>query len=183
MKKNRTKRILKLLFILVSICSLWFVPWKLVKGWILPLPNTVQEQVDDAVEQGFDGLILYVDKVGNEPEFYAGGYKNRDKKTQADPNSLFKIASISKLYVAVAITKLIKDKGLSINQSLAYYFPELKHRIEYAEDISVKMLVQHRSGIPNFTETPNYWENPPESAKKSLELNVMMMVMVISDEN
>lgn len=170
MKKNKSKRFFRILLIVVSVCSLWFVPWKLVKGWIKPLPNTVQEQVNQAIDQGFDGMIVYVDKAGENPAFYAGGYNNRDKKTKADPSSLFKIASISKLYVAVAITKLIEDKGLSIDQSLAHYFPELKGRIENAEDITVKMMVQHRSGIPNFTDTPDFWANPPENGEKSLEL-------------
>lgn len=166
MKKLKSKRILKILLIVVSICSLWFVPWKLVKSWIKPLPNTVQEQVNEAIDQGFDGMIVYVDKAGEDPEFYSGGYKNRDKKTTADPNSLFKIASISKLYVAVAVTKLIEDKGLAIEKSLSHYFPELRSRIENADDITIKMMVQHRSGIPNFTDTPNFWANPPETQQK-----------------
>jgi hypothetical protein len=29
--------------------------------------------------------------------------------------------------------------------------------------------VQHRSGIPNLTDTPNFWSNPPENSKKALE--------------
>ena len=32
------------------------------------------------------------------------------------------------------------------------------------------MLVQHRSRIPNFTDTPGYWENAPKDNKQSLEL-------------
>ena len=31
------------------------------------------------------------------------------------------------------------------------------------------MMVQHRSGIPNFTDTPNYWVNPPKSREEVLE--------------
>ena len=30
-------------------------------------------------------------------------------------------------------------------------------------------MVQHRSGIPNLTETPNYWTNPPTSSDEALE--------------
>ncbi|MDT7829565.1 hypothetical protein RQM65_12885 [Pricia sp. S334] len=49
MTKNRTKQILRILFIAISIGSLYFVPWILVKAWILPLPDTVQEQVDEII--------------------------------------------------------------------------------------------------------------------------------------
>jgi D-alanyl-D-alanine carboxypeptidase len=41
--------------------------------------------------------------------------------------------SIGKLYVAVAITKLSNDKRLSLDKTLADYFPELVGRIENAE--------------------------------------------------
>jgi D-alanyl-D-alanine carboxypeptidase len=76
---------------------MFFVPWILVKAWILPLPDTIQEQVDEAIGHGFDGMIVYVDQAGKPPEFYTGGWKDREKKIPADPKSLFKIASISKV--------------------------------------------------------------------------------------
>ncbi len=169
MNKKRIKRILRILFIIASISSLWFVPWILVKAWILPLPDTVQEQVDEAIGHGFDGMIVYVDEAGKPPAFYTGGWKNRENKIPADPNSLFKIASISKLYTAVAITKMVKEKRLSLDETLAEYFPELTSRIENAEKITLKMMVQHRSGIPNFTDNPVFWENEQENSKDALD--------------
>ncbi len=160
---------LRIVFIIASISSLWFVPWILVKAWIRPLPDTVQEQVNEAIEYEFDGMIVYVDEAGKEPAFYAAGWKNRENQIPADPQSLFKIASISKLYVAVAITKLVCDKRLSLDNTLADYFPELVGRIENAEKINLRMMVQHRSGIPNLTDHPGFWENPPKSSEEALE--------------
>ncbi len=170
MTKKQTKRILKIVFIIASISSLWFVPWILVKAWILPLPDTVQEQVDEAIGYGFDGMIVYVDQAGKPPAFYAAGWKDRKGKIPADPQALFKIASISKLYNALAITKLVNDNRLSLDKTLADYFPELVGRIENAEKITLRLMVQHRSGIPNYTDYPGYWGNPPESREETLEL-------------
>lgn len=169
MKKKQTKQILRIVFIIVSISSLYFVPWLLVKAWILPLPDTVQEQADEAIAHGLDGMIVYVDEAGKPPAFYAAGWNDRENKIPANSKSLFKIASISKLYVAVAITKLVKGKRLSLDKTLADYFPELVGRIEYADKITLRLMVQHRSGIPNFTEHPGYWENPPEDDDDALE--------------
>lgn len=135
----------------------------------MPLPDTVQEQVNDAIGYGFDGMIVYVDEGGKPPAFYAAGLKSRENKVPADPQSLFKIASISKLYVAVAITKLVHDKRLSLDETLADYFPELVGRIENAEKITLRLMVQHRSGIPSFTSNPDFWEDPPNSNKSALE--------------
>lgn len=163
------KKILRIILLVGTLVSLFYVPWILVWAWILPLPNTVQEQVDEAIGHGFDGMIVYVDQAGKPPAFYGGGWNDRENKIPANPKSLFKIASISKLYAAVAVTKLVKDKRLSFDETVADYFPELVDRIENANNITLKMLVQHRSGIPNFTDNPAYWENEQENGKNALE--------------
>ena len=159
MAKKQGKRILRILFIIASIASLAFVPWILVKAWILPLPDTIQEQMDQAIGHGFDGMIVYVDQAGQPPQFYASGWHDREKKIPADPNALFKIASISKLYVAVSITKLAHANRLSLDQTLTDYFPELEGRIENADKITLRLMVQHRSGIPNYTDNPDFWQD------------------------
>ena len=169
MKKKQIKQIFRILFIAASISSLWFVPWILVKAWILPLPNTVQEQLEEAIDYGFDGMIVYVDQAGKSPEFYAAGWHDRKKKIPAYPQALFKIASITKLYVAVATVKLVKEGRLSLDKTLAEYFPELAGRIEYSDKITLRMMLQHRSGIPNFVDHPDYWIKPPKSRKETLD--------------
>ncbi len=57
-----------------------------------------------------------------------------------------------------------------MDKTLADYFPELVGRIAHAEKITLRMMVQHRSGIPNFTDTPGYWEDPPKANRENLEL-------------
>jgi CubicO group peptidase (beta-lactamase class C family) len=142
----------------------------LVKAWILPLPDTVQEQVNEAIGHGFDGMIVYVDQDGKPPELYAAGWHDRKNKTPAYPQALFKIASISKLYVAVASSKLVKDGRLSLDKTITDYLPELEGRIENADKITLRLMVQHRSGIPNFTDTPGYWEDISRGNRETLEL-------------
>jgi D-alanyl-D-alanine carboxypeptidase len=168
-KNKKAKWIVRTLLLIGTVVSLFFVPWILVKAWILPLPDTVQEQVDEAIGYGFDGMIVYVDQAGKQPQFYTGGWKDREKKIPADPKSLFKIASISKLYTAVAATKLVKEKRLSFDKTLADYLPELNERIENADEITLKMMIQHRSGIPNFTDNPAFWKNEEENGKNALD--------------
>tara|TARA_R110002051_G_scaffold137916_2_gene210501 strand:- start:2775 stop:3830 length:1056 start_codon:yes stop_codon:yes gene_type:complete len=169
-KISKKKQIFRIFLFLGTFISLWFVPWILVKAWILSLPNTVQEQVDQSVSYGFDGVIVYVDEAGKPPAFYGAGYHNSENKIPVNPKALFKIASISKLYDAVAITKLVNDNRLSLDKTLADYFPELKGRIEHAETITLRMMVQHRSGIPNLTASPNFWNDPPKSSTEALAL-------------
>ena len=164
------KQVFRIVFILASISSLAFVPWLLVKAWILPLPDTVQEQVNEAISHGLDGVIVYVDQAGKQPAFYAAGWKDREHKIPADPHALFKIASISKLYDAVAVTKLVSHGRLSLDKTIADYLPELKGQIENADKITLRLMIQHRSGIPNFTDAPDFWAAPTETYEESLAL-------------
>jgi CubicO group peptidase (beta-lactamase class C family) len=170
MNKKQRLNIFRVVLIGSSSISLFFVPWILVKAWILPLPDTLQEQVDQTLGHGFDGIIVYVDEGGKAPAWYTAGWHDKENKIPAKPHALFKIASISKLYDAVAITKLVHAGSLSLDNTLADYFPELVGRIEYADQITLRMMIQHRSGIPNLTDTPNFWNEPPKSSQAALEL-------------
>ena len=170
MMKSKLKLVIRILLFLGTVISLYFVPWPIVFAWIKPLPNNIQEQVNKAADYGFDGIVVCVNKTGNKCEFYTSGYKNRENKIPADPNSFFKIASVGKLYDAVAVAKLVRDGKLSLDKTLSDYLPELKGRIEYADKITLRMLVMHRSGIPNFTDTYMYWAAPKETEDEQLAL-------------
>ncbi len=170
-KKKQIVRILRIIMPLVAILSaVIFVPWD-VLPWIAPVPDTVQEQVDEAVDHGLDGIIVYVDQAGKAPAFYAAGWKNKATQVAADPQALFKIGSISKLYIAAATAKLVSSNALSLDDTLADLLPELAGRIEYADQITLRMMLQHRSGIPNFVDDPGFdWFTPHTDINKSLEL-------------
>lgn len=169
MTKKQTTRIVRIVLLIGTAISMFYVPWILVWAWILPLPATVQEQVNEAIDHGFDGIIVYVDEAGKPPAFYTAGWHDRKNKISAHPQALFKIASISKLYVAVAIAKLVNDERLSLDKTLVDYIPELVGRIENAEKITLRLMVQHRSGIPNYTDNPDFWESRQKSSKGALE--------------
>ncbi len=153
------------------ITAIIIPPLDLVPPMLAPLPDTVQAQVDDAVTQGLDGIIVYVDQAGETPEFYAAGWKNKRTKEPADPHAFFKIGSIHKLYIATAVAQLVDAGSLSLDDTLAEYFPELVGRVAYADQITLKMLVQHRSGIPNFTDAEGFdWFTPQTGETDVLEL-------------
>ena len=91
-KKDRIIRVLRIVMPLVAIIiAVIIAPLDLVLPWIAPLPDTVQEQVDKAIDYGLDGIIVYVDQQGKAPEYYAAGWKNKLTQEPADPHALFKI--------------------------------------------------------------------------------------------
>lgn len=172
LNKNRIVRILRIIMPIVGLITILVIPpLDLVPPLLAPLPDTVQEQVDEAVDLGLDGIIVYVDQAGQPPAFYAAGWKNKLTQEPTDPHAFFKIGSIHKLYIATAVAKLVSEGSLSLEGTLADYLPELVGRIEYADQITLKMLVQHRSGIPNFTDDSEFdWFTPLTDEEKALEL-------------
>lgn len=164
---KKLKTYLQIIFLVGAlVCTIVFVPWDLAGAWLSPKSDTIREQVEAAIDMGLDGIIVYVDQAGKSKKTYSSGLQNREKNTPADPQTLFKIASISKLYIAVATAKLVQSDSLSLDDTLAGLLPELAGRIENADKITLRMLLQHRSGIPNFTDDPNFpWDDPPINEK------------------
>lgn len=132
------------------------------KDMVFP-KKTIEKELEKGIESGFDGIIVYVNQAG-QSSFYSTGWKNREQQIPADPHALFKIASISKLYEAAAVTKLVANQTLSLNSTLAELIPEVVGKIAYANEITLKMLVQHRSGIPDYIYDPAYENSDPDES-------------------
>lgn len=168
MSLARKTLILRLALLVATAVSLYFVPWRLLAAWIRPLPATVEAQLEQTLGYGFDGVVVYVDRAGSPPHSYAAGYHDTAADLPARADALFKIASVGKLYGALAVAKLARAGTLALDGTLAHYLPEVAGRIEYADEITLRMLVQHRSGIANLTDVPGFWTDPPQTDSAAL---------------
>lgn len=153
--KKVTLKIL-LAFSLTTTSIYIFAPWEYGLYYLTPLPSTVEEQVSEASQQGIDGIVVYVHKANEPARLYASGWHNRQENIPAYGEALFKIASIAKLYDAAAVAKLVAANQLELDKTVSDYLPSLANRIEYADQITLRMMVEHRSGIPNFTDDEEF---------------------------
>jgi D-alanyl-D-alanine carboxypeptidase len=171
---RNTKRLVWILRRIIAVLAIGstaaFVPWDAAWVYFAPLPDTVQEQVEAAPRYGMDGIIVYVDQAGRKPALYAAGWKDRQARVPADPRALFKIGSISKLYIALAAAKLVSARRLSLDGTLAHYLPELAGRIENVDKITLGMMLRHRSGIANFTDVRGFRWDKAVNATEVLNL-------------
>jgi CubicO group peptidase (beta-lactamase class C family) len=55
------------------------------------------------------------------------------------------IASTSKTFTGVAVLQLAQENKLSLDDSIQKFFPRLPYH-----GVTVKMLLNHRSGLPNY---------------------------------
>ena len=77
---------------------------------------------------------------------YAEYAAEKDGKTLVSQNTVFDIASCSKVYTAVSILQLQEKGKLDINDTLDKYFPEY----EAGKDITIYNLLHMNSGIPDY---------------------------------
>ena len=127
-----------------------------------PLESSIDAELEDAVSRGFDGIIVYVDQPGGS-SLHSAGWKDREAQVLADPRALFKIASISKLYIAAATTMLVADGELRLDSTLVELLPEVGGKIEHADAITLRMMLRHRSGIPEYIYHPDFTNDPDDS--------------------
>lgn len=117
---------------------------------------TVGSILADGVDRGVDGLWVYIDDGGAEKTTLASGVENRTTLAPADPGTRFKIASISKMFIAVASVKAVQSGVLRLDDTLAFWLPDTSARIANAQSITVRQLLQHRSGVPDFDSQPGF---------------------------
>ena len=124
--------------------------------------NSLKEKVDSIViskmnQYNIPGLSLGL--VRKDSIVYARGYGVRsiESNEAVTANSIFHTASISKLFTAIAIMQLIESDKLSLDDKLLDILPELKFKDKIAENITIRHLLNHTSGIPDIS---NYhWSN------------------------
>lgn len=96
------------------------------------------------LKRGFNGSILVAKGGAIIYEKYAGFADLRKKDPLTDSTALH-IASTGKTLTAMAALRLVQENKLSLDDSLQRFFPSFPY-----EGITVKMLMNHRSGLPNY---------------------------------
>lgn len=119
----------------------------------------------DENDQGMGSISII--KNGNEVYQNTFGYANIEEELPADALTKYRIGSISKTFTAVIIMQLIDEKQLTLDTKLEKFFRFLP----YADKITIRQLLGHRSGLYNYTDNPEYeqWRHEPQSREQMLQ--------------
>lgn len=120
------------------------------------------------IRRGFNGGILVAKDGTILYEKYAGKEDLRGSDAITDTSSLH-IASTGKTFTGMGILRLAQEKKLSLDDSLQVFFPGLPY-----PGITVKMLLNHRSGLPNYVYfIPNSNWDKKKFVKNEDVLNIL----------
>lgn len=106
-----------------------------------------------------NGTLIYSKSIGKD---------DVETNKKATNLSKYRIGSISKMFTSILIFKAVEEKKIALNQTIEIYFPT----IENATKITIGNLLNHRSGIHNFTNDPEYFKynTEPKSEEQMIEI-------------
>ena len=89
------------------------------------------------------------------------GYADVDKKVAATPRTLYRIASITKLFTATAILQLRDAGKLQLDDPLTKHLDwfNVQNRHPDAPPITIRHLLTHTSGLPREAAFPNWTDD------------------------
>jgi D-alanyl-D-alanine carboxypeptidase len=92
------------------------------------------------------GATVGIRVQGQDDLVAAVGIDDRNPDTAARTDGRFQIASITKTFVTAVVLSLVEEGSLRLDQTIEPWFPE----IDGADHITIRMLLSHRSGLPDF---------------------------------
>ena len=94
---------------------------------------------------GFNGTVLYAEK-GRVVFKKAYGFKNvRRKRDSLSTKDAFQLASVSKMFSAMAVMILKNDGQLNYDDDIRLYLPEFPY-----DGVTPRLLMTHRAGLPRY---------------------------------
>ena len=83
----------------------------------------------------------------------AQGFADLEFTVNADPETMFRIGSVTKQFTAAAVMKLSERGKLSVDDPLARFLPDYPR----GGDITLRHLLTHTGGVPNYTDLGQKW--------------------------
>lgn len=115
---------------------------------VFPAINKMYEEY--ARENHFPGYAFGIMLDGHLIYSGNGGYIDIKKKIFANSRSMFRIASITKSFTAIAILQLRDEGKLRLDDPIYVYIPEIKNQklTNDAPEITIRDLLTHSAGFP-----------------------------------
>jgi CubicO group peptidase (beta-lactamase class C family) len=94
------------------------------------------------------GTILYK---------HSFGFRNIESQTKNDDSTAFELASLSKVFTAVAVMQLYEKRKLKLDDPVIKYLAGFPY-----PEITIRQLLSHTSGLPDFQIFDSLYKQDPE---------------------
>ncbi len=129
----------------------------------MPDPMVMENGLEFAARNANDATVIYWAAHVRTQAFYVGVAPREPGADTPPANATLRIASNTKTFVAVAVLKLVEQDRLELDTSLQSVVPEnLTSLLEAGgydtSQITVRMLLQHTSGLPDHAQLDVYFQ-------------------------
>ncbi|XP_062440136.1 serine beta-lactamase-like protein LACTB, mitochondrial [Rhea pennata] len=123
-------------------------------------------------EAGIPGILVGVSVDGKEIWSEGLGYADVENRVICKPETIMRIASISKCLTMMAVAKLWEEGKLDLDAPVQKYVPEFPEKIYEGEKvvITTRLLVSHLSGIRHYEKDITKVKEEKEKANRTLKL-------------
>ena len=154
-KNNAVNRLTA--FVLLWLLFAQFVSAQTPTASPLPSASQITAKVEEYMSaaarvEGFSGAIL-IARDGKPIVSKGYGMANIEHAVPNTPQTVFRLGSITKQFTAMAIVMLQEQGKLNVNDPMCKYLPECPAAWQ---PITVKNLLTHTAGLPNYTGFPNF---------------------------
>lgn len=105
----------------------------------------ISEHMEDASTPGLVFLVVKDGKILFQKGY---GYANLESKTPVIPDkTLFRVASISKLFTATAIMQLVEQGKINLNDDVNRYLKHFQLDNNYSKPVTIANLLTHTAGF------------------------------------
>ncbi len=108
--------------------------------------SAVRELIEGAIEPGAGGVVVGI-RAGDRTILLEGF----GSEEPLDGHTIFEVGSVTKQFTAALILMAAEEGALSLDDELRTRLPDYP---ETGEGITIRHLLAHTSGIPNYTDFP-----------------------------
>lgn len=84
---------------------------------------------------------------------YPNGFLEAERAMESSEQHIYGIGSVSKMYATTAVMQLVEEGKVELDGPVTDYIPNFRMADERYKDITVRMLMNHTSGIMGSTQT------------------------------
>jgi D-alanyl-D-alanine carboxypeptidase len=151
----------------VIVCCIFFICWCAAPALAgagdncKSLRKELQQKLDELCKnEGFPGVTAAVILPGDQCISLASGFADIEAKRKMKPLDRMMAGSIGKTYAAAVALQLMKEKKFSLEDKIGAFFKKEPWfpRLPNANDITVRMLMNHTGGLPRYVLEKKLWE-------------------------
>ncbi|MDE2834877.1 MAG: serine hydrolase [Bacteroidota bacterium] len=140
-----------------------FIPILLLFGCTSPSGEDWHQPLDAFIRQelaskGIPALSIAIVADGQEAWVQGYGLSNPATGRPVTPTTVYRVASVSKLFTALAVMQQVEQGLLELDAPITDWLPEFRPHNPFGKPVTLRQLLSHRSGLVREPPVGHYFD-------------------------